>query len=78
MNKIIIIIAILSVIILLGCVNKQRKCYLTIQNKIGWNFSTIECDSFQMHGTKKADVWVDGRWINVETELAIYPHVREN
>ena len=74
MNK--LSIAILSIFILVGCVNKQRKCYLTIQD--GWNYSTVECDSFQMQSAKKAQVWVDGRCINIEieTDMAIYPHVR--
>jgi hypothetical protein len=57
---------------------KQRKCYLVVRNGSGWSSgsSVIECDSFQMQGTRKAFAWVDGYKMNVEAEDVIYPAVR--
>ena len=57
---------------------KQRKCVLNIHNGTGWSSGStqVECDSFQMHGTRKADAWVDGYKMNIEAEDVIYPHVR--
>lgn len=56
----------------------QRKCYLIVRNGSGWSAggSVVECDSFQMYGTRKASAWVDGYKMNVEAEDVIYPHVR--
>ncbi len=56
----------------------QRKCFLNVRNGCGWSAggSIVECDSFQMQGTRKAFVWVDGYKMNVEAEDVIYPHVR--
>jgi hypothetical protein len=56
----------------------ERKCYLHIRNGSGWSTggSTVECDSFQMQGTRKAFIWVDGCKMNVEAEDVIYPYVR--
>ena len=56
----------------------QRKCYLVVRNGSGWSAggSVVECDSFQMYGTRKASAWVDGYKMNVEAEDVIYPHVR--
>jgi len=38
--------------------------------EVGWSsgVSTVECDSFQMHGTRKASAWVDGYKMNIEAE----------
>ena len=57
---------------------KQRKCYLVVKNGSGWSSgsSVVECDSFQMQGTRKAFAWVDGYKMNVEAEGVIYPAVR--
>jgi hypothetical protein len=57
---------------------KKRKCYLVVRNGSGWTSgsSFIECDSFQMQGTRKAFAWVDGYKMNVESEDVIYPNVR--
>lgn len=57
---------------------KQRKCVLSVHNGSGWSSgsSQVECDSFQMHGTRKADAWVDGYKMNIEAEDVIYPYVR--
>jgi hypothetical protein len=56
----------------------ERKCVLTIRNGSGWGSgsSSVECDSFQMQGTRKAFVWVNGYKMNIEAENVIYPHVR--
>ena len=56
----------------------QRKCYLVVRNGSGWSAggSVVECDSFQMYGTRKASAWVDGYKMNVEAEDVIYPNVR--
>jgi hypothetical protein len=43
-------------------------------NGLDYTASTIECDSFKMYGTKKADVWVDGSKISIEAENVITPH----
>ena len=73
----------LVAVIFCGCENEQpkkleRKCFLSVNNGSGWSFgtSTVECDSFQMQGTKKAFVWVDGVKMQIEAENVIYPHVR--
>ena len=69
-------------IIFLGCgqqnQHKTRKCYLVVRNGSGWSagISVVECDSFQMQGTRKAFAWVDGYKINIEAEDVIYPNVR--
>jgi hypothetical protein len=58
---------------------KERKCVLTVKNGIGgWGrgSSSVKCDSFQMQGTRKAFIWVDGYKMNIEAEDVIYPHVR--
>jgi hypothetical protein len=57
---------------------KQRKCRLIVRNGSGWSSggSIVECDSFQMHGTRKASAWVDGYKMNIEAEDVIYPHVK--
>ena len=56
----------------------ERKCSLVVRNGRGWSVgsSVVECDSFQMYGTRKASVWVDGYKMNVEAEDVIYPQVR--
>jgi hypothetical protein len=56
----------------------ERKCFLNVRNGSGWSSggSIVECDSFQMQGTRKAFVWVDGYKMNIEAEDVIYPHVR--
>ena len=56
----------------------QRKCFLVVRNGSGWSAggSVVECDSFQMYGTRKASSWVDGYKMNVEAEDVIYPHIR--
>ena len=72
----------LVAVIFCGCgeqsQTKQRKCYLVVKNGSGWSSgsSVIECDSFQMQGTRKSFVWVDGYKMNVEAEDVIYPVVR--
>jgi hypothetical protein len=57
---------------------KQRKCQLVVKSGSGWasGFSIVECDSFQMYGTRKASAWVDGYKMNIEAENVIYPHVK--
>jgi hypothetical protein len=56
----------------------ERKCFLIVRNGSGWSAggSVVECDSFQMYGTRKASAWVDGYKMNIEAEDVIYPHVR--
>ena len=56
----------------------ERKCFLVVRNGNGMSAggSVVECDSFQMYGTRKAFVWVDGYKMNIEAENVIYPHVR--
>lgn len=56
----------------------ERKCSLVVRNGRGWSAgsSVVKCDSFQMYGTRKASVWVDGYKMNVEAEDVIYPQVR--
>ena len=56
----------------------QRKCYLVLRNGSGWSSgcSVVECDSFQMYGSRKASAWVDGYKMNVEAEGVIYPNIR--
>jgi len=72
----------LVAVIFFGCgeqnKTKQRKCHLIVRNGSGWSsgVSTVECDSFQMHGTRKAFAWVDGYKMNIEAEDVIYPHVK--
>ena len=72
----------LVAVIFCGCgeqsQTKQRKCFLVVKNGSGWSSgsSVIECDSFQMQGTRKAFAWVDGYKMNVEAEDVIYPTVR--
>ena len=71
----------LVAVIFCGCgeqSKQQRKCVLTIRNGSGWSAgsSQIECDSFQMHGTRRVDAWVDGYKMNIEAEDVIYPHIR--
>ena len=66
--------------IFFGCgeQTKQRKCHLVVRNGSGWSSggSIVECDSFQMHGTRKASAWVDGYKMNIEAEDVIYPYVK--
>jgi hypothetical protein len=72
----------LVVVIFFGCGEqnkaKQRKCHLIVRNGSGWSSggSIVECDSFQMHGTRKASAWVDGYKMNIEAEDVIYPYVK--
>ena len=72
----------LVVVIFFGCgeqnKTKQRKCRLVVRNGSGWSSggSIVECDSFQMHGTRKASAWVDGYKMNIEAEDVIYPYVK--
>ena len=73
----------LVAVILCGCGEQspkkvERKCFLNVRNGSGWSAggSIVECDSFQMQGTRKAFVWVDGYKMNIEAEDVIYPHVR--
>lgn len=72
----------LAAVVFYGCTeqssNKQRKCYLVIRNGSGWSAggSVVECDTFQMHSTRKATIWVDGCKMSVEAEDVIYPTVR--
>ena len=56
----------------------ERKCVLIVKNGsgLGSGSSSVECDSFQMQGTRKAFVWVDGYKMNIEAEDVIYPRVR--
>jgi hypothetical protein len=56
----------------------ERKCVLIVINGRGLSraSSSVECDSFQMQGTRKAFVWVDGYKMNIEAENVIYPRVR--
>jgi hypothetical protein len=56
----------------------ERKCVLIVKNGTGLRSgsSSVECDSFQMQGTRKAFVWVDGYKMNIEAENVIYPRVR--
>lgn len=75
--------ALLVAVIFCGCVEQtqnkiERKCFLTVRNGSGWSSggSVVECDSFQMYGTRKSSAWVDGYKMNVEAEDVIYPHVR--
>lgn len=55
-----------------------RKCTLTVINGSGWTSgsSKVECDSFQMQGTRKVIVWVDGYKMNIESEGVIYPTIK--
>lgn len=57
---------------------KQRKCTLIVKNGEGFESgsSTINCDSFQMQGTRKAVIWVDGYKMNIEANNVIYPIVK--
>jgi hypothetical protein len=72
----------LVAVIFCGCgeqsQTKQTKCFLVVRNGSEWSAggSVVECDSFQMYGTRKASAWVDGYKMNVEAEDVIYPHVR--
>jgi hypothetical protein len=67
----------LVAVIFCSC-GEQRKCVLTVKNGTGLRSgsSSVECDSFQMQGTRKAFVWVDGYKMNIEAENVIYPRVR--
>jgi len=38
--------------------------------------SVVECDSFQMYGTRKASAWVDGVKMDIVADDVIYPGVR--
>jgi hypothetical protein len=71
---------ILTLVFLFSCGEKRnlRKFSLTLSNGSGWSYgsSLVECDSFQMEGTKKAFIWVDGTKMKVEAENSIYPHTR--
>lgn len=68
--------------LLFGCISDEIKhsksCFLTVRNGSGWSSgsSVVECDSFQMHGIKKATIWVNGHKMNIEAETVIYPHVK--
>jgi len=73
----------LVAVIFCGCGEQSpnkanRKCFLTVRNGSGWSAggSVVECDSFQMQGTRKAFVWVDGYKMNIEAEDVIYPNIR--
>ena len=73
----------LVAVVFFGCEEQvpskpERKCFLNVRNGSGWSAggSIVECDSFQMHGTRKASVWVDGYKMNIEAENVIYPHIR--
>lgn len=73
----------LVTVIFFGCGEQnqkkvERKCFLVVRNGNGMSAggSVVECDSFQMYGTRKAFVWVDGYKMNIEAENVIYPHVR--
>ncbi len=56
----------------------SRKFYLAVYSGKGLNagVSRVDCDSFQMQGTKKAIIWVDGTKMQVEAETLIRPHTR--
>ncbi len=74
----------LAIVALSSCENSEDKIQnlptkafsLNIENGHGWSWgvSTIDCDSFQMQGTKKAFIWADGRKMTIEAEGVIYPH----
>ena len=53
----------------------RRKFTLSVHNGSGWSSgsSTIDCDSFQMIGTKKAEIWCDGQKMHIECNDVIYP-----
>jgi len=73
------LIFMLPAVIFCGCQDAtktvHRKFTLSIHNGSGWSSgsSTIECDSFQMIGTKKAEIWCDGFKQNIECNDVIYP-----
>ncbi len=74
-------IYVLFVMTTVGCSESKinnRKCSLNVRNGSGWSSggSMVECDSFQMQGTRKAIVWVDGYKMNIEAEDVIYPTIR--
>ena len=70
----------LMTIIFYGCDEKveHRKCWLNVRNGSGWSGggSVVECDSFQMYGTRKASAWVDGVKMDIVADDVIYPGVR--
>lgn len=70
----------LMTIIFYGCDEKveHRKCWLNVRNGSGWSSggSVVECDSFQMYGTRKASAWVDGVKMDIVADDVIYPGVR--
>ncbi len=83
-NQIAIVLSMLLLITIYGCENesrppllKTRKCLISIGNGSGLSLSHSEvyCDSFQMQGTKKAFVWVDGTKMQVEAQTYIHPYV---
>jgi hypothetical protein len=57
-------------------VNNKRLCRLGIKNGSGMSgaYSKVYCDSFQMIGTKKVTIWVDGTEMNIEAD-GIYPWI---
>lgn len=77
-KEITIFCALLMSVLFYGCEDNRRKCSLIIKNGSGWNAvgTTVECDSFQMDGTRKAFVWVDGCRMSVEANDVILPQVR--
>lgn len=70
MKKIILITALTF---LVGCSDMRRKCHLYCDYKDQYS-SIVYCDSFQMHGLTKADVWIDGTKMSIEAEF-IRPNI---
>jgi hypothetical protein len=71
-----------ALLFLVGCHGDQtlgqspkRKFSLTLYNVTGYNLvsSVVDCDSFQMVSTKRADIWVDGTKMSIQAEDVIYP-----
>lgn len=77
-----LLLVLFALLFLVGChrdrtsgQSPKRKFSLTLHNKTGYNLvsSVVDCDSFQMVSTKKADIWVDGTKMSIQAEDVIYP-----
>lgn len=79
----IVVYTVLVAVLFVSCNEKTEQktncCYkfvVTLYNGSGWNRSwhKIECDSVNMLGTKKAEVFIDGTKMIIEADDRITVH----
>lgn len=71
-------------VLLFSCSSETKNCkyklVVTSHNGSGWNKSwhRLECDSVNMLSTKKAEVFIDGTKMIIETDNKITVHTNCN